>query len=98
MNCPECGDRVPFGGGKTIQNASLMVGMYRVLSDVLDSGELSTVEAASLNDFLWEGEQLSIGLHEYGHKRTMTKPNWATAGLWSRQAAEMIRDLGLENP
>jgi hypothetical protein len=37
--CPECGQRVPCGGGRTVENAHLMYGLVRALTARLKPGE-----------------------------------------------------------
>jgi hypothetical protein len=56
-NCPMCGGRVPFGGGKTVTNAGAL------------SAALRQLEARGLKpDYLQEGYAASDWLHRYGHK------------------------------
>lgn len=82
--CPECGERAPFGGGRTMQNAHRMFDVARELRARLKPGG----EGAAARRFVEQGEELARSLHDYGHRRSMTNPDWAAAGLWTRQARE----------
>jgi len=89
--CPECGDDVPFGGGRSVENAHAMFGLVRNLRGQLESGE----EGAAARQFCDRGRTLAEALHDYGHKRTMVNPDWAAAGLWKRQAIALARNIGI---
>lgn len=80
--CPECGDRVPFGGGRTVKNAHKMFELERALRPRLKPGE----EGDHAREFLSEGMGLAKNLHDYGHKSSMENPDWASAAMWTRQA------------
>ena len=80
--CPECGQGVPFGGARTAENAHQMYEMVRMLSARLKPGE----EGKGARQFVDQGRRLADSLHAYGHKQTTTNPDWASAGLWMRQA------------
>jgi hypothetical protein len=80
--CPECGQRVPFGGGRTVENAHLMYDLVRALGPRLKPGE----EGAEARRFLEQGRRLADSLHEYGHKQSMVNPDWHAAGLWTKEA------------
>lgn len=89
--CPECGDRVPFGGGRTVKNAHLMFELERALRGRLKPGE----EGEKASEFCNEGRRLAKRLHDYGHKYSMVNPDWAAAGLWTQQARIMARNIGV---
>ena len=76
--CPECGGTVPFGGGRTVKNAHTMLEYWRALKP--------TEGDTDAQRFADEGWRLANDLHAYGHKQSMTNPDWAAAGLWTQQA------------
>lgn len=80
--CPECGQGVPFGGGRTVENAHFMYSLVRTLSARLKPGE----EGAAGRRFVEQGKQLADSLHAYGHKQSMVNPDWQSAGLWTNEA------------
>lgn len=86
--CPVCYGPVPFGGGKTTKNARAMFELTQELRARLkpDAAPLSV-------NFVVLGEDLATSLHEYAHKRSMVNPDWASAGLWTRQATTLVRNL-----
>ena len=82
--CPECGERAPFGGGRTVQNAHLMFQLERELSRMITPDE----DGTELQKFCSTGHVLADSLHNYGHKWSTVNPNWAAAGVWTRTAQE----------
>jgi hypothetical protein len=89
--CPECGDKVPFGGGRTVRNAHSMFEMARALSRQIKPGE----EGQGARDFVDRGNALAHDLHAYGHKQSMVNPDWQAAGLWMRGASALAREFGV---
>jgi hypothetical protein len=89
--CPECGDRVPFGGGQTVKNAHSMFELVRLLTDQLKPAD----GGAEARQFVERGRSLAASLHDYGHKRSMINPDWQAAGLWNRQATAVAQDLSV---
>jgi hypothetical protein len=87
--CPECGDRVPFGGGRTVKNAHAMFEMVRALSAQVKPGE----EGDAARRFWEQGRTLAKSLHAYGHKQSVVNPDWTAAGLWMRQATALAQGL-----
>jgi hypothetical protein len=73
---------VPFGGGRTVENAHLMYGLVRALAARLKSGE----EGAEARRFLEQGKRLADSLHAYGHKHSMVNADWQAAGVWTNEA------------
>jgi hypothetical protein len=89
--CPECGDRVPLGGGRTVKNAHTMFELVRALSSHLKPDE----EGVQARRFCNQGRALAESLHAYGHRYSMINPDWSSAGLWTQQAKTMARNIGL---
>jgi hypothetical protein len=83
--CPVCGERVPLGGGKTVQNAHLMYSLASSLAERIKPGE----EGAAARKFLDNGRALADSLHNYAHRRTTVNPDWESAGLWTREARRL---------
>lgn len=88
--CPECGERVPFGGGKTVNNAHLMFTLARRIREV---AERADPDGSGDYSFIDEGERLARSLHDYGHKLSTGNPNWEAAGAWTRVAREAVDRL-----
>ena len=86
--CPECGRRAPLGGGKTVKNAHLMFEYVRELEARIkpDADQVS-------RGFVERGRRLAQSLHAYGHKDSMVNPDWAAAGLWTREAQALYARL-----
>lgn len=84
--CPECGQPVPLGGGRTVENAHLMYSLCRTLNARLKSGE----EAAAARRFLVQGKRLADALHAYGHRQSIVNPDWRAAGSWTNKAEQIV--------
>lgn len=91
--CPECGERVPFGGGRTVKNAHLMFILAR---RIREAAERTDPGRTGDYTFVDEGERLARELHDYGHKRSMVNPDWARAGSWTRVAQEAVARMGAQ--
>lgn len=83
--CSVCGEKVPLGGGKTVQNAQLMYSLVESLSEKQKPGE----EGAAARQFLEEGRVLADSLHRYAHRQITVNPDWQSAGLWTREARRL---------
>jgi hypothetical protein len=97
--CPECHQRVPFGGGKTAKNAHKMLAMAQELTEFWDRfeaipGELTPEEKRVIQAnraFINSGRNLGRKLHEHAHKQLPeymwpTPYEWQSAGQWIRDA------------
>lgn len=88
--CPTCGERVPFGGGRTVKNAHLMfmlAGQLRQHGEQVGDTDFSFVD---------RGTALAKTLHDYGHKYSMVNPDWKAAGMWTRVAREAVERIPAE--
>lgn len=83
--CPECGGRVPLGGGRSVKNAHLM---FTLAQTIREHAERADSDGTGDYSFVEEGERLARSLHDYGHKRSMVSPDWTAAGVWTRVARE----------
>jgi hypothetical protein len=74
-----------------VQNAKMTLDLVRAMRPYLKPGD----QGALATQFLDQGDALGKSLHAYGHKDSMVNPDWQAAGLWTRQATEQARRMGL---
>jgi hypothetical protein len=102
--CPWCGERVPFGGGKTARNAAKLMDEAGVVEDAMKllkksfskmdpPQEMPQTTLKNLQSFVTDGQRHALTFHNYAHKWSMDQPDWAAAGWWSRHAKELMAGL-----
>jgi hypothetical protein len=95
--CPICNERVPFGGGQTVQNSHRIGRAALTLREAFEATrhKIPVGEVHKVEDFIEHGIDLGTHMHKYAHKGTTVPPDFAGAGRWMRAATAVGRNFGL---